>query len=55
MPRGTRLRNIRVTDDLWHRARVVADSRGESLSDILRAALERYVKRHEVMPPPPSQ
>jgi predicted transcriptional regulator len=47
MARGTTLRNVRVADDLWRRARAVAERRGESLSDVIRAALERYVKRHE--------
>lgn len=47
MPRGTTLRNFRADDDLWRRARAVATKRGESLSDVLRAALERYVKRYE--------
>lgn len=47
MPRGTTLRNVRVADDLWRRARAVAEKRGESLSDVLRGALERYVKRYE--------
>ena len=46
MPRGTTLRNVRVADPLWSAARAVAESRGESLSDVIRAALERYVKRH---------
>ena len=46
MPRGTRLRNVRVADDLWTQAKAVADERGESLSDVIRAALARYVKRH---------
>ena len=45
--RGTAIRNVRVADDLWLRAKAVADKRGESLSDVLRAALERYVKRYE--------
>lgn len=47
MPRGTKLRNIRVDEDLWQRAKAVADLRKETLSDVIRAALERYVKRHE--------
>lgn len=46
MPPGTKLRNVRIADDLWKRAQEVADSRGETLSDVMRAALERYVKRH---------
>lgn len=47
MPRGNPLRNIRVADDLWNRALAVAEKRGENLSEVLRAALVRYVKRHE--------
>jgi predicted transcriptional regulator len=47
MPRGTTLRNVRVADDLWRRALAVARGRDESLSDVIRSALERYVKRHE--------
>jgi predicted transcriptional regulator len=47
MPRGTTLRNVRVADDLWRRALAVAQGRNESLSEVIRAALERYVKRHE--------
>jgi predicted transcriptional regulator len=39
-------KNIRIPDDLWNRALAVAHSRGESLSAVLRRALERYVKRH---------
>jgi hypothetical protein len=46
MPYGTKLRNFRAEDSLWLRAKAIADSRGESLSDVLRDALERYVKRH---------
>lgn len=46
MPRGTTLRNIRVADDLWVAARAVAASRGENLSTVIRAALERYVKKY---------
>lgn len=46
MPRGTTLRNVRVADPLWAAARAVAESRGENLSDVIRAALKRYVKRY---------
>ena len=45
MPRGTTLRNFRADDTLWQAAKTVADERGESLSDVLRTALEQYVKR----------
>jgi predicted transcriptional regulator len=37
---------MRVSDDLWRRALDVAKARDESLSQVLRAALERYVRRH---------
>lgn len=40
------LRNFRAPESLWAQAKAVASMRGESLSDVLRAALERYVKRH---------
>ena len=40
------LRAVRVPDDLWRRALAVAKARDESLSQVIRAALERYVKRH---------
>lgn len=46
MPRGTKLRNVRIADDLWAAARAVAAARDEDLSAVIRAALERYVKRH---------
>jgi predicted transcriptional regulator len=46
MPRDP-LRNVRIPDDLWDRALAVARARGETLSQVIRAALERYVKRHE--------
>jgi len=38
-------RNVRVSDDLWHAAMSKALDRGESLSDVIRRALERYVSR----------
>jgi antitoxin component of RelBE/YafQ-DinJ toxin-antitoxin module len=37
-------RSIRVPDDLWRAAMAVADERGESITDVLRRALERYVR-----------
>jgi predicted transcriptional regulator len=46
------LRTFRAPDDLWQRARAVAAVRDESLSDVIRAALERYVRRHGITPPP---
>jgi negative regulator of replication initiation len=33
-----------VPDELWNAAKAKADERGETVSDVLRRALERYVK-----------
>ncbi len=40
----TPLRSVRVPDPLWLAAQQAADQAGETLSDVIRAALERYVK-----------
>ena len=45
MPRDP-LRAVRVPEALWRRAQAVARERDESVSEVIRAALERYVKRH---------
>jgi len=37
-------RAIRVPDDLWHAAQARAAKLGETVSAVVRAALERYVK-----------
>lgn len=42
----TPIRGVRISDDLWEDAQRVAEVRGESVSDEVRAGLERYVKRH---------
>lgn len=39
------MRSLRVPDDLWNAAMEKANERGESLSEVIRKALERYVKR----------
>ncbi len=39
------MRSIRVPLALWAAARVKADERQENISDVIRDALERYVKR----------
>ena len=36
---------VRVPDKLWRTAQTKADKRGEYLSEVIRRALERYVKR----------
>lgn len=38
------LRSVRVPQHLWDAARSKAEQRQENLSDVLRAALERYVR-----------
>ena len=40
----TPLRAVRVPDHLWQRALAIAKERDESLSDIMRDALELYVE-----------
>jgi hypothetical protein len=41
----TPLRNVRV-GPLWDEAMAIAEKRGENLSEVIRQALERYVKRN---------
>jgi predicted DNA-binding protein len=38
-------RAIRIPDDLWQAALEKAEANGDTVSDIVRRALERYVKR----------
>lgn len=40
------VRPVRVETPLWTEAKRIAAKRGETVSDVLRAALRRYVKRH---------
>jgi len=35
-----------VPDDLWAAAKRVAADRGEHVSEVIRRALERYVRQH---------
>lgn len=41
----TPLKSFRIPDDLYRAAQAKAAERGESVSDVVRAALQRYVKR----------
>ena len=43
MSKGTTLRNVRVADELWLRALAVAQQRGQTLSEVIREALQQYV------------
>jgi hypothetical protein len=42
--------SFRIPDDEWDAAKEAADERGETLSDVLRLALRRYVARHAKRP-----
>lgn len=37
-------RAIRIPDELWERAKIRADERGETVSEAVRKFLERYVR-----------
>lgn len=41
----TPLKSFRIPEDLYRAAQEKASERGETLSDVVRAALQRYVKR----------
>ena len=38
------LRSVRVSDAVWTAAQAKADERNENLSEVIRKAIERYVK-----------
>lgn len=42
-PPGTRLRNLRVDDDLWLAAKARAEEEGTDLSSVIRSFLRAYV------------
>jgi len=42
---GTGVRSFRVNLALWQRAQALAAENGETVGDVIRRALERYVKR----------
>ena len=37
-------RAVRIEDELWEAAKVRAAERGETVSDVIRRALQRYVR-----------
>jgi predicted DNA-binding protein len=43
MSKGTTLRNVRVSDELWDRAKGKAEQEGRNLSEVIREALQAYV------------
>jgi predicted HicB family RNase H-like nuclease len=44
---GGRIRTFRVPDELWEEAQKVAAQCGETLSEVIRKALEEYVQEAE--------
>lgn len=40
------IRAVRVPDDLWEQAKRVAADRDETVAEVIRRALERYVASH---------
>lgn len=45
-PTHTPLRNVRVPDDVWNAAKAAAQGRGETVSEVINAALRRYIARN---------
>ena len=46
MRRGeTPRRSIRVDDEVWNAAKAKADAEGRSVTDVIVAALRRYIRR----------
>jgi len=43
----TPARSVRVPDELWRAAQVAAETRGETVTDVIVAALRRYVRRNQ--------
>jgi hypothetical protein len=43
----TPIRGFRIPDELYLAAKAKAEARGEDMSTVVRAALERYVKRKD--------
>jgi antitoxin component of RelBE/YafQ-DinJ toxin-antitoxin module len=39
-------RAIRIPDDLWENAKAATEANGDTVSDVVRRALERYVRAH---------
>jgi predicted DNA-binding protein len=45
--RGTRHHAIRIPDDLWQAALAKAERRGETVAEVIREALRRYVEQDD--------
>lgn len=44
MSKGTKIRGVRIDDDLWQRATERAAENGKSVSDVIRELLREFVK-----------
>ncbi|WP_193596065.1 hypothetical protein [Microbacterium sp. YJN-G] len=42
------VRNIRVARTLWDETKTAADRNGETVSDVIRRALQQYVKENRL-------
>ena len=50
MSKGTKPRAIRISDELWNEAKAVTERRADTISDVVRVALERYVSTPDEPP-----
>lgn len=41
----TPMRSVRISDDVWEAAKTKAAEKGESMTDVIRKALESYARR----------
>lgn len=42
----TPVHSVRVDDETWQAAKRIAEDRGETLAEVIRRALLRYIKAH---------
>lgn len=45
LSKGTTRRSVRIPDETWDAALVIATKNGDNLSDIMREALEQYIEK----------
>jgi negative regulator of replication initiation len=51
MPRGTTIRSIRVSNEVWDAAKAATELEGETISDVVRRALIEYAEARVTAPP----
>lgn len=47
MSKGTKIRTVRIEDELWDEAQRIAKERGDNLSLILRGRLREYIEDNQ--------